>query len=97
MRGFIRTSIHHECDSPQGIGAIASEMRLTAPISWGRIVFMINTPQDYISSAGMLVARTMSVWGSGFEVCGLGYRVQGAGYRVQGAGCRVQGAGFTLS
>jgi hypothetical protein len=40
---FIRTSTHHEYDSPQGIGAIPSEMRLMAAMPWGRIVLTMNT------------------------------------------------------
>ena len=42
----LRTSIHHEYDSPLGIGAIPSEMRLTAPMPWGGIVFMMNTRRE---------------------------------------------------
>ena len=43
---LIRTSLHHEHDSASGIGAIPSEMRLTAPMLWGRIVFMMNSRRD---------------------------------------------------
>ena len=46
---FIRTSMHHEYDSPWGIGAIDSETRLTAPMPWGEIVFMMNTDLDEIT------------------------------------------------
>ena len=43
------TSIHHEYDYPQEIGAIPSEMTLAAPTPWGAIVFMMNTRRDYVS------------------------------------------------
>ena len=43
---LIRTSIHHEYDFPWGIGAIPSEMKLTAPMPWGGNVFMMNTRRD---------------------------------------------------
>ena len=45
-KDLIRTSIHHEYDSPCGIGAVPSEVRLTAPMPWGEIVFMIITRRD---------------------------------------------------
>jgi hypothetical protein len=41
--------MHHEYDSPWGIGAIDSETRLTAPMPWGEIVFMMNTDLDEIT------------------------------------------------
>ena len=40
-------SIHHEYDFPWEIGAIPSEMGLTAPMPWGGIVLVMNTRRDY--------------------------------------------------
>jgi hypothetical protein len=45
-RGFIRTSIHHEYDIPKEINAVPSEIRLTAPMPWGEIAFMMNPRRD---------------------------------------------------
>jgi hypothetical protein len=39
---FVRTSVHHDHDSPLGIGSVPPNMRPTAPILWGEIVFMMN-------------------------------------------------------
>ena len=47
----IRTSIHHVYDSQEGIGAIPLEMRRTAPMPWGGIIFMMNTRRDEICTA----------------------------------------------
>ena len=43
---FIRMRIRHEYDFPYGVGAIPSEMRLTAPMSWEEIVFIMKTRRD---------------------------------------------------
>ena len=43
---LIRTSIHHGYDSPEKIGAIPSEKRLTAPMPLEEIVFVMNTRWD---------------------------------------------------
>ena len=43
---LIRTSIHCEYDFQWGIGALHSEIRLTAPMPWAEIVFMMNTYRD---------------------------------------------------
>jgi len=45
QRDFILTCIH-EYDPPQEIGAIPSEMRLTAEMPWGGIVSMMHTRLD---------------------------------------------------
>ena len=43
---FIRTSIHHEYDFPQRIGALPSEIGQMAAMPWSGIVFMMNTLWD---------------------------------------------------
>ena len=45
-RSLIQMSIHHEHDFPQGIGAFLLKTRLTAPMSWGGIVFMMDSSRD---------------------------------------------------
>ena len=49
-----RTSIHHKHDSPWGLGAIPSEMRLTASMPWGGIVFMMNARRNEIFDRGFM-------------------------------------------
>ena len=45
-RTLIPGSLHYEYDFPQGIGAFPSEIMQTAPMSWGGIVFIMNTTPD---------------------------------------------------
>ena len=47
--GFIRTSIHREYDLPYEIGAMPSKIKLTAPMPWEGIVFMMNTCRDQVT------------------------------------------------
>ena len=49
-RSLIRTSVHHKYAFPQGIGAIPSEIRLTAPMPRREIVFMMNSRRDDITN-----------------------------------------------
>ena len=43
---LIRTSIHHEYEFPQGIGAFPSEIMQMAPMPREEIVFMMNIRRD---------------------------------------------------
>ena len=43
---LIRTNMHREYDSPEGIGAIPPETRLTAPVPWEGIAFKMHTRRD---------------------------------------------------
>jgi len=43
---LIPTSIHHECDFPNGNRGFPSEIRPTAPMTRGGIIFMMNTARS---------------------------------------------------
>ena len=51
-----RTSIHHEYDFLERIGAFPQDIMPSAPMPWAGIVFMMNTLKDQIRAGGQVCA-----------------------------------------